>query len=188
MGVRTRQIQRDRSGNGAQRQEEMGAPPLGVFQVLRQSFHEWAGHSIAQSVWARAYYCRQRERGKGHHAAVRSLAFKFIASCFAAGKIVWPMTRPDISWPWPSASESLDPTHASLRSTTPDHDYHFELLFLGRFYQNLVLRGKVRLQAVVAVMRKLLHALFAMFRTNRPYDASNLCALSPIDKAIAVCA
>jgi hypothetical protein len=25
-------------------------------KFLRQSFHEWAGHSIAQSVWARAYY------------------------------------------------------------------------------------------------------------------------------------
>jgi transposase len=60
--------------------------------------------------------------------------------------------------------------------------------YLGRFYQNLVLRGKARLQAIVAVMRKLLHALFAMFRTNRPYDGSKLCALSPIDKAIAVCA
>jgi hypothetical protein len=46
--------------------------------------------------------------------------------------------------------------------------------YLGRFYQNLVLRGKARLQAVVAVMRKLLHALFAMFRTNRPYDGSKL--------------
>ena len=60
--------------------------------------------------------------------------------------------------------------------------------YLGRFYQNLVLRGKARLQAIVAVMRKLLHALFAMFRTNRPYDGSKLCALSPIDNAVAVCA
>jgi transposase len=47
-------------------------------KFLRQSFHEWAGHSIAQSVWARAYYQRQRERGKEHHAAVRALAFKWI--------------------------------------------------------------------------------------------------------------
>ncbi|HEX8813408.1 MAG TPA: IS110 family transposase [Terracidiphilus sp.] len=60
--------------------------------------------------------------------------------------------------------------------------------YLGRFYQNLVLRGKARLQAIVAVMRKLLHALFAMFRTNQPYDGSKLCALSPIDKTIAVSA
>jgi hypothetical protein len=47
-------------------------------KFLRQSFHEWAGHSIAQSVWARAYYQQQRQRGKDHHAAVRALAFKWI--------------------------------------------------------------------------------------------------------------
>jgi hypothetical protein len=51
-------------------------------KFLRQSFHEWAGHSIAQSVWARAYYQRQRERGKEHHAAVRALAFKWIRIVF----------------------------------------------------------------------------------------------------------
>jgi len=48
--------------------------------------------------------------------------------------------------------------------------------YLPGFYQNLLARGKARLQAVVAVMRKLLHALFAMFRTNQPYDGSKLCA------------
>lgn len=48
--------------------------------------------------------------------------------------------------------------------------------YLRGFYQNLLARGKARLQAVVAVMRKLLHALFAMFHTNQPYDGSRLCA------------
>jgi hypothetical protein len=51
-------------------------------KFLRQSFHEWAGHSIAESVWARAYYQQQRERGKDHHAAVRALAFKWIRILF----------------------------------------------------------------------------------------------------------
>ena len=60
--------------------------------------------------------------------------------------------------------------------------------YLRRFYQNLLVRGKARMQAVVAVMRKLLHALFAMFRTNHPYDGSKLCAVSPTGNAIAVCA
>jgi hypothetical protein len=49
---------------------------------LRQSFHEWAGHSIAQSVWARAYYQQQSARGKDHHAVVRALAFKWIRILF----------------------------------------------------------------------------------------------------------
>jgi hypothetical protein len=50
-------------------------------KFLRQSFHEWAGHSIVQSVWARAYL-QQRQRGKDHHAAVRALAFKWIRIVF----------------------------------------------------------------------------------------------------------
>jgi transposase len=53
---------------------------------LRQSFHEWAGHSIVQSEWARAYYQRQRNKGNGHHAAVRALAFKWIRIVFRCWK------------------------------------------------------------------------------------------------------
>ncbi len=45
---------------------------------LRQSFHEFALHSMAKSLWAKAYYQLQRQRGKSHQAAVRSLAFKWI--------------------------------------------------------------------------------------------------------------
>jgi hypothetical protein len=40
----------------------------------------------------------------------------------------------------------------------------------------------------VAVMRKLLHALFAMFRSNQPYDGSKLCAVDLTVHAIAACA
>jgi transposase len=60
--------------------------------------------------------------------------------------------------------------------------------YLRGFYQNLLARGKARLQAVVAVMRKLLHALFAMFRTNQPYDGSKLCAPHLAVNAVAACA
>lgn len=45
---------------------------------LRQTFQEFAHHSIQQCRWARAFYHSQRQRGKSHHAAVRSLAFKWI--------------------------------------------------------------------------------------------------------------
>jgi len=51
-------------------------------KFLRQSFHEWAGHSIRFCPWARAFYELQRGRGKGHHAAVRSLAFKWMRILF----------------------------------------------------------------------------------------------------------
>jgi hypothetical protein len=37
-------------------------------------------------------------------------------------------------------------------------------------------------------MRKLLHALFAMFRTNQPYDGSKLCAVAMGVNTIAACA
>ena len=47
-------------------------------KFLRQSFHEFAAQSIGQSPWARTYYNRRRERGNGHQAAVRSLAFRWI--------------------------------------------------------------------------------------------------------------
>jgi transposase len=47
-------------------------------KFLRQSFHEFAAQSIRWSPWARAYYKQQRERGNRHHAAVRSLAFRWI--------------------------------------------------------------------------------------------------------------
>ena len=47
-------------------------------RFLRQSFVEWANESIRFSFWARAFYQLQRERGKTHQMAVRSLAFKWI--------------------------------------------------------------------------------------------------------------
>jgi transposase len=51
-------------------------------KFLRQSFHEWAVHSIVQSEWARVYYQQQRSKGNTHHAAVRALAFKWIRIVF----------------------------------------------------------------------------------------------------------
>lgn len=47
-------------------------------KFLRQTFHEWACHSIGFCDWARAYYEQQLKAGKGHHAAVRALAYKWI--------------------------------------------------------------------------------------------------------------
>jgi len=55
-------------------------------KFLRPSFHEWAGRSITQSQWARAYYEQQRQRGKGHHAVVRALAFKWIRIAYRCWK------------------------------------------------------------------------------------------------------
>jgi transposase len=47
-------------------------------KFLRQTFVEWAAQTINRSFWAGAYYRQQRNKGCSHHAAVRSLAFKWI--------------------------------------------------------------------------------------------------------------
>jgi len=47
-------------------------------KFLKQTFHEYAGCSIPKSIWAKAYYQQQRDRGAAHHEAVRALAFKWI--------------------------------------------------------------------------------------------------------------
>ena len=47
--------------------------------------------------------------------------------------------------------------------------------WLGGFYHRLVVRGKAKLQALVAVMRKLLHAAWGMFRHHQNYDGAKLC-------------
>jgi transposase len=47
-------------------------------KFIRQTFHEWAACSMRTCPWAREHYDQQRLKGKGHHAAVRSLAFKWI--------------------------------------------------------------------------------------------------------------
>lgn len=55
-------------------------------KFVRQTFHEFAGHSIGFCDWARAYYQQQRQRGKKHHAAVRALAFKWIRILYRCWK------------------------------------------------------------------------------------------------------
>ncbi len=55
-------------------------------KFLRQTFHEWAAHSIGFSEWARHYYQQQRAKGTSHHAAVRALAFKWIRILYRCWK------------------------------------------------------------------------------------------------------
>jgi len=47
------------------------------------------------------------------------------------------------------------------------------------FRDRLVARGKTPLQAICAVMRKLLHAIHAMWRTDQPFDAARLFGAVP---------
>jgi len=55
-------------------------------KFVRQSFHEFAAFSIPWSAWTKAYYFQQRSRGLEHHAAIRSLAFKWIRILYRCWK------------------------------------------------------------------------------------------------------
>jgi transposase len=55
-------------------------------KFLKQTFHEFADCSIAQSTWANAYYHQQREKGSSQHEAIRSLAYRWIRIITACWK------------------------------------------------------------------------------------------------------
>ena len=45
---------------------------------------------------------------------------------------------------------------------------------LKAFYESLLARHKRKMQALVAVARKLLHAIYGIFKSRTPYDGSKL--------------
>ena len=53
-----------------------------------------------------------------------------------------------------------------------EHDPHVKA-----YFQHLVDNGKLPLQAVCAVMRKLLHAIHGMLKHNQPFDNSRFYAI-----------
>jgi transposase len=55
-------------------------------KFLRQTFQEFAAHSVAKSLWARQFYDQHRARRSTHQAAVRALAFKWIRILFRCWK------------------------------------------------------------------------------------------------------
>lgn len=91
---------RDRFESSLEVQQLYGIAPVkkqsGQSQVIhmryrcpkfgRQTFHENASHVVRKEGWAKTYYEQQRARKKGHHAAVRSVAFKLIRIYFSCWK------------------------------------------------------------------------------------------------------
>jgi transposase len=59
---------------------------LACSQFVKQSFHEFAAQSILQCDWARAYYNAKKREGKGHHTAVRALAYRWIRIIYRCWK------------------------------------------------------------------------------------------------------
>ncbi|MGZ5095607.1 MAG: IS110 family RNA-guided transposase [Burkholderiales bacterium] len=84
--------QRERFDNANRMQSYVGVAPvtersgnkcwvhwrLRCPKFVRQTFVEWAAHSIPYCYWAEAYYRQQRAKGSSHQAALRALAFKWI--------------------------------------------------------------------------------------------------------------
>jgi transposase len=62
-------------------------------KFLLQTFHEFARCSCKKSAWAQAFYLLERSRGKGHHSALRSLAFKWIRILFRCWKTRTPYSE-----------------------------------------------------------------------------------------------
>lgn len=62
-------------------------------KFLLQTFHEFAFCSRKKSLWAKAFYLYQRSRGKGHHAALRALAFKWVRILFRCWKTKTPYSE-----------------------------------------------------------------------------------------------
>jgi transposase len=55
-------------------------------KFARQTFHENASHAVRKEGWAKTFYDQQRARKKGHHASVRSVAFKLMRIYFRCWK------------------------------------------------------------------------------------------------------
>lgn len=62
-------------------------------KFLLQTFHEFAGCSVTQSTWAQAFYRQQRAQGRGHHATLRQLAFKWIRVLYPCWKTRTPYSE-----------------------------------------------------------------------------------------------
>jgi transposase len=85
-------------------------------KFLRQSFQEFADRSRHWSDWARAFYQRQRDRGKGHHAAIGALAYKWIRILFRC----WQSRTPYDEQRYLAALEKRNsPLLASIRALPP---------------------------------------------------------------------
>lgn len=55
-------------------------------KFVRQTFHEFARLSLGKSQWARNYVDYYQQKGKGYHAIIRALAFKWIRILFRCWK------------------------------------------------------------------------------------------------------
>lgn len=116
-------------------------------KFLRQTFHEYAGLSITRCDWAKDFYQQQRAKGKEHHAAVRSLAFKWLRilyrcwksripyqdDIYRAARPCRPPEAPAGNKPQPP--EPPAPPLPSVRDRMCDNPVEFQFKMLGGFWK-----------------------------------------------------
>jgi len=85
-------------------------------KFIRQTFHEWAQHSMKKCTWAREYYQQQRDRKKSHHAALRALAFKWLRILYRC----WKAHRTYDELSWLSAREQRRPVPTNAAKCSPN--------------------------------------------------------------------
>jgi hypothetical protein len=79
-------LDRDRTRGRAKRQAILGAWALGLSQV-RPAKHPRVGSAFHEELRVgRQFYDLQRSRNKSHHAAIRSLAFKWLRILYRCWK------------------------------------------------------------------------------------------------------
>jgi transposase len=88
---------------------------LACSQFIKQSFHEFAGQSIMYCTWARAYYDHKRAQGKGHHAAIRALAYRWI-------RIIYRCWKDHVPYNEQTYMESLRQKRPSWLASLPDSE------------------------------------------------------------------
>jgi transposase len=86
-------------------------------KFVLQTFHEFADQARRFSAWSKLYYQQQLARGKGHHAAVRALAYKWIRIIFRCWK---DRTLYDESLYIKSLTKRGSPLATGLTPQTPD--------------------------------------------------------------------
>lgn len=85
-------------------------------KFLRQTFHEFAAHSMVKSQWARQFYEQHRQAGMRHHTAVRALAFKWIRILYRCWKARTPYDEQRYLG---ALQQRATPHNAAAEPTTP---------------------------------------------------------------------
>lgn len=79
-------------------------------KFLRQTLVEWAGQTVVHSAWAKDYYHQQKKAGKGHHAILRALAFKWV-------RILWRCWKDNVPYDENRYLAALARRRSSLAAT-----------------------------------------------------------------------